>query len=197
MKNKVFLFLLVALFTCTLTSYSKTPKKHCWKPKYDNCIISNYSGNINISIKDDRSMPPKSIEKYSSENLINDLEEIIKNTFPKAQINFNDSSVADSSSFLCIHIITFEATFKYKLKARDLIISPLFTGGSSRWYGNTEYKVELKQQNKNNTETQSFTFKGEETAKNWNGNSSGKKALSASFKQATDNLLNSLALIYK
>lgn len=98
----------------------------------------------------------------------------------------------ETNNVVCfkIHIMTYEARFEKKITARDFIISPIITGGSSRWYGETIYQVEKMNFQEKNITPNSLTFRGEDSAKNWKGFSSGKKALSSSFKQATDALFN-------
>ena len=159
-----------------------------WEPsEYKVPSISNYSDTLYISISDDRELPDNSKIKYSSEELVNYLYKIMEQAFPNATIikNTNNTNKLGFS----IHINFYSAFFKRKITAQDLIISPLFTGGSSRWFGMTEYNVECYDKRISPEKTNKTTFKGEDNSKNKNGYGTAKKMLTSSFKQATDSLI--------
>lgn len=186
------------LFISLLVSFSCFAKKqYVFEPKYQVNNTSSFSDTIYISISDDRVFTDKVKEKFTSEQLIDTIFNIVNKAFPNCVIlRESDSETNVNKITFRIHIETYQVEFNRKIKAQDLVITPLITGGSSRWVGTTDYKVEILERDRNNQEkTNTISFHGEDSGKNWKGTSSAKKVLSNAFKQATDALINTLIIL--
>lgn len=133
------------LFISLLVSFSCFAKKqYVFEPKYQVNNTSSFSDTIYISISDDRVFTDKVKEKFTSEQLIDTIFNIVNKAFPNCVIlRESDSETNVNKITFRIHIETYQVEFNRKIKAQDLVITPLITGGSSRWVGTTDYKVEI------------------------------------------------------
>lgn len=167
---------------------------YIWEPnKYETKIVSHYSDTLYLSVIDDREISEKSKIKFSSEELVNYVFDAVCKSFPNAKvISTNDEKNCGNKTLFKIHIKVYCAIFNAKITAKDLFLSPILTGGSSKWYGTTQYFVETINERK---EGDIVEFLGEDSKKNSMGYSTAKKVLTNSFQTATDNMINYLIMI--
>ena len=185
--RKILVMILAMVFT---TNAIASDKLCVWEPNgYKVANTSNYADTVYITVTDNRVMPEKTKINYTSEQLVNYLYDIVRQVFPNAIIVKDSQSETPQNSIgFNIKITYYGAIFNPKFTAKDVVLSPIFTGGSSKWWGKTSYEVDYfdtrNGQNKKNT----LTFNGEDSGKNWGGYSTAKKMLSNSFKEATNAL---------
>ena len=167
---------------------------YIWEPnKYETKSVSHYSDTLYLSVIDDREISEKSKINFSSEELVNYVFDAVCKSFPNAKvISTNDEKNCGNKTLFKIHIKVYCAIFNAKITAKDLFLPPIFTGGSSKWYGTTQYFVETINERK---EGDIVEFLGEDSKKNSMGYSTAKKVLTNSFQTATDNMINYLIMI--
>lgn len=186
--------IIIVLFICvySIQCFSKNNKMYIWKPnKYEMRNITHFSDTIYISIIDDRELSEKSKIKFSSEDLVKYTYDVIKKSFPNATIiTPKDEKDCGQNLYFKIHIKVYCAMFNAKITVKDLFLSPLITGGSSKWYGTTQYLLEIV--NDKDGTNKIIEFQGEDSHNNIMGYSTAKKTLTNSFQIATDNLINYL-----
>ena len=194
MNIKFYMLLLIAFFYSTL-SFSKEEKMYIWEPnKYENKSVSHYTDTLYLSVIDDRELSEKSKINFSSEELVNYVFDVICKSFPNAKvISTNDEKICGDKVMFKIHIKVYCAIFNAKIAAKDLFLSPIITGGSSKWYGTTQYFVETIDDRKEKKDI--IEFLGEDSKKNSMGYSTAKKVLTNSFQTATENMINYLILV--
>jgi hypothetical protein len=142
---------------------------------------------------DNRELPEKSKINFSSEELVNFVFDAICKSFPNAKvIATNGEKKCSNKTLFKIHIKVYCAIFNAKITAKDLFLSPIITGGSSKWYGTTQYFVETIDERK---EGDIIEFLGEDSKKNSMGYSTAKKVLTNSFQTATENMINYLIMV--
>ena len=193
MNIKLFVLLLMA-FCYSTKSFSKDIKMYIWEPnKYEMKSVSHYTDTLYLSVIDDREISEKSKINFSSEELVNYVFDAVCKSFPNAKvISTNDEKNCGNKTLFKIHIKVYCAIFNAKITAKDLFLSPILTGGSSKWYGTTQYFVETINERK---EGDIVEFLGEDSKKNSMGYSTAKKVLTNSFQTATDNMINYLIMI--
>ena len=193
MKIKLFVLLLM-VFYCSTKCFSKDIKMYIWEPnKYETKSVSHYSDTLYLSVIDDREISEKSKINFSSEELVNYVFDAVCKSFPNAKvISTNDEKNCGNKTLFKIHIKVYCAIFNAKITSKDLFLSPILTGGSSKWYGTTQFFVETINERK---EGDIVEFLGEDSKKNSMGYSTAKKVLTNSFQTATDNMINYLIMI--
>jgi hypothetical protein len=193
MNIKLVVFLLMA-FCCSNQCFSKEVKMYIWEPnEYETKSVSHYTDTLYLSVIDDRELPEKSKINFSSEELVNYVFDAVCKSFPNAKvISTNDEKNCSNKTLFKIHIKVYCAIFNAKITAKDLFLSPIITGGSSKWYGTTQYFVETIDDSKGKKDV--LEFLGEDSKKNSMGYSTAKKVLTNSFQTATENMINYLIM---
>ena len=131
---------------------------------------------INLVVSDKRNLSSKTRDKCSSEELVADVTNLIKGTYPSAKINVvksADGNVEKNKVTIEIDIVAYFATFS-----------------TAMWHASTGYSVTISDYRKDKLSEQNKNILEERSFFNAIGFTTAKSNLNKTYTEANDDLLN-------